>query len=119
MSSIAAAVNTALSAIIANTWAVELPPDPQYPACVFDIDTDPEKNWVQGGGYVRHEIVILVFSKSRADLDSYASQIKTAMESINSGVYRYMEQDSQGDANYEDLPGVYGHYQTHIIRQRI
>lgn len=115
---IASAVNTALSAVFANTWAVELPPEPQWPAIAFDIESAPERDWVSGGGYTQHGITVFLFAKTRAELATYRPQIVTAMESINTGAFRYLSEDEHGDAEFEDLPGVYGYFQNFTIRER-
>ena len=57
-------VNTALNGVIANSWAIELPPEPTFPAIVFDIDSATENNWVYGADYVQHVVVsVFVYAK--------------------------------------------------------
>jgi hypothetical protein len=116
---IAATVNTALTAVLTNTWAVELPPEPTWPAIAFEIDSTPERGWVQGGGYVQHDITVFLFAETRVELAIYKPQILAAMESINTGAYRYLGDEESGDAEFEEVPGVYAHFQNFKIRERI
>lgn len=112
-------VNTALSAVLANTWAVELPTEPVYPAIAFDIDSISERNWVIGGGYYQHTITVMLFAKTRTELATYRPLIKAAIEGINSGAFRYLGEEDSGDAEFEELPGVYGYYQVFRVRERV
>lgn len=107
-------VNSALSAVLANTWAVELPPDVQWPAIVFDIETTPEQAWVLGGTYDQHTVGVVIYAKTIGELDALKSQVDTAMESITG----YMLDGDRGDSPYEDDPSVYGFYSNHVIRLR-
>lgn len=115
---IASTVNTALSSVLANTWAVELPPDTTWPAIAFEIESTPERGWVQGGGYTQHVITVLLFAQTRAELATYKPQILSAMEGINSDPFRYLGDEESGDAEFEELPGVYACYQNFRIRER-
>ncbi|WP_430229923.1 hypothetical protein [Nitrosomonas communis] len=115
---IASTVNTALSAIIANTWAVELPPNPTWPAIIFEIESLPEKGWVQGGGYVQHVVTVVLFTETRAELATLKPQTVAAMEGINNDPFRYLGEEESGDAEFEELPGVYAYYQNFRIRER-
>lgn len=111
-------VNAALSAALANTWAVELPPDPTWPAAVFDIDSAPEPGWAApGGGYVAHELNVIVMAETIEELDELlpgegAGPLRDAVEALDS--YQY-EEDS-GDADYEGDAKVYARFLTVRLR---
>ena len=107
-------VYSALSSVLANTWAVELPVDVQWPAIVFDIDTTPEQAWVQGGTYDQHTIGVVIYAKTIGEIDTLKSQVDTALEAITG----YMVDGDRGDATYEDDPSVYGYFSNHVIRLR-
>ncbi len=50
MSTVHQLLSVALAPALDNTWAVELPPNPPWPAAVFDVDSKPEETWCAGGG---------------------------------------------------------------------
>lgn len=105
-------ITTALSAVLANSWAVELPPEPAFPAIVFEIDSEPESNWVFGGGYTQHVITVTVFSETRTEMITLKNSVQTAMEALAG----YIAEEESGDAQFEDLPGVYAYFQNFRIR---
>lgn len=105
-------VNTALNGVIANSWAIELPPEPAFPAIVFDIDSATESNWVFGADYVQHVVSVFVYAKTRSQLMTYPALIRAAMETIPG----YMAEEEHGDAEYEDMVGVYAYFQNFRIR---
>lgn len=112
MSTVKEIVTTALSAVLTNTWAVELPPDPTYPALVFEIETDTETAWCLGGGYDQHDIVITILSTTQEQIDTLKPQIRTAIEALAS----FMYEDQSGDVSFEDDPNVYGYQMTFRLR---
>lgn len=105
-------INTALTAVLANTWAVELPPEPEFPAIVFEIDSTPETGWVLGAGYTQHVITVTTLAYTRTELMALAASIQSAMEAITG----FITEEESGDASFEDLPGVYGYFQNFRIR---
>ncbi len=105
-------INTALSAVLANTWSVELPPRPTWPAIVFEIDSEPEDGWVMGGGYTQHVISVDLMALTKTELATYLPQIRTAMEAFTG----YLDEEGSGDASYEKLPEVYGKFVNFRIR---
>jgi hypothetical protein len=48
---IGSTINTALAAVLANTYAVELPQNPTWPALVFEIESQREDGWTIGAEY--------------------------------------------------------------------
>lgn len=110
--SVSETINTALSAVLENCWAVELPPEPEFPALVFQIESTPESGWVLGGGYTQHVVAVLLLTYNRLDLDAYPKQIQQALEALEG----YIAEEESGDAEFEDAPGVYGYYQNFRIR---
>lgn len=105
-------VNTALNGVIANAWAIELPPEPAFPAIVFDIDSATESNWVFGADYVQYVVSVFVYAKTRSQLMTYPALIRAAMETIPG----YMAEEEHGDAEYQEFPGVYAYFQNFRIR---
>lgn len=105
-------ITTALTAVLANSWAVELPPEPTFPAIVFEIDSTPETDWVLGGGYTQHVITVTTFAYTKTELSTYKSSIQTAMEAITG----FITEEESGDASFEELPGVYAYFQDFRIR---
>lgn len=105
-------VTTALSAVLSNTWATELPTKPTWPAIVFDVDTTPEKGWVLGGGYDQHVVAVVVLAKARTEIAAFKPQIEAALQALPG----YMADEESGDADYEDDPSVYGYFMNFRIR---
>lgn len=112
--SIHEAVTAALSAVLANTWLGELPVDPTFPAIVFDIETTPEDQWVQGGGYDQHTVGLVIYAKTQTQIHTLKPQVISALQSIAG----YMADGQSGDADYEDDSSLYGWYMNHVIRWR-
>lgn len=104
----------ALTPVLANSWAIELPPDPTFPATVFDVKTEPEKTWVMGGGYDQHVVTVVVLAHDLDEIEALKPQIKAAMEAIDG----FMDLEDEGDADYEADPEVYGYYLDFRIRMR-
>ncbi|MBY0474216.1 MAG: hypothetical protein K2Q13_04030 [Nitrosomonas sp.] len=109
---IGATINTALTAVLVNSWAVELPPEPTFPAITFEIDSTPESDWVIGGGYTQHVITVTTFAYTKTELATYKASIQAAMEIIDG----FITEEESGDAAFEDLPGVYAYFQDFRIR---
>lgn len=107
-----ATLTAALSAVLANTWAVELPPEPTWPAIVFEIESETEGGWVAGAERWQHVVSVDIMALTKSELATYLPQIRTAMEAITG----YMAEEDSGDADYEDLPDVYGKYINFRIR---
>jgi hypothetical protein len=105
-------INTALTAVLENAWAVELPPEPTFPAIVFEIDSTPETDWVLGAGYTQHVITVTTLAYTRAELMALAASIQSAVEVVTG----FITEEESGDAQFEDLPGVYGYFQNFRIR---
>lgn len=107
-------VNTALSTVLANTWAVELPEQPTWPAIVFDIDTEPEQNWVQDGGYDQHTVSVVILAKTLGEIPA----LQTAVDAALTAIPVYLREEGRGDAAYEPDPSVYAYFSNHVIRTR-
>lgn len=108
------AVNSALSAVLANTWANELPQNPTWPAFVFEIATQPEKLWVQDGGYDLHTVTVSIIAKTKAEIKPLQALIDQALEAVPT----YLADEERGDAQYEADPNLYAYYSNHVIRTR-
>ena len=105
----------ALKPVLNNTWSVELPPNPVFPAAVFEIESSPENNWSTGGAfpaYEQHTVAVVVMAKTKTQLKTLMAQANVAMQAIAG----YLQQGDSGDAQYEDDASVYGYYTNHIIR---
>ncbi|MDB5884239.1 MAG: hypothetical protein JWR74_410 [Polaromonas sp.] len=110
-------VVSALAAVLPNTWAVELPPAPAWPAAVFDIDSAPEEAWCMGGGYTQHDVNLIVMARTMEELDVLLPQsgggtLRPALEGLDA----YQYEDACGDAEYEGDPEVYARFLTVRLR---
>lgn len=104
----------ALTSVLHNCWAVELPPAPTFPAAVFRIDSEPEDNWCAEGGYDQHSVDIFVLAKTLAQAEALRSQISAALEALPETMF----EESRGDAPYEDDPNVFALTLSYKIRTR-
>jgi hypothetical protein len=104
----------ALTPVLANTWAAELPEQPTWPAIVFDVDTDPEQSWVLGGGYDQHTVAVVVLAKTRTELATLQGQVDSVIEALPG----YLRDEERGDADYEDDASVYAYFSNFVIRKR-
>ena len=115
--SIKTIVNTALSGVLVNTWAVELPLQPTFPAIIFEINTVPEDNWAVpgafGSAYDQHTIFVTILAKTLTEIETLTPLVDTALE----GVAGYMLDGECGDADYEPDASVYAFFCNHIIRK--
>lgn len=109
-------IYAALSAVLPNTFAVELPPNPQYPAAVFQMKAEPESGWSAGGAapYVQHEVTVVTVGPDLPQITQIQQDFAAALEAIPG----FMWAEDSGDAGYEDDPDAYGLYQTVRIRAR-
>ena len=106
-----------LSSVLDNTWAVELPPRPTWPAAVFDVDSKPEELWCAGGGYTQHDVNLIVLASTMEELDVLlpvdgGGPLRAALEALDS----YQYEDDSGDADYEPDPEIYARYLTVRVR---
>lgn len=106
------AVLAALESVLSNSWAIELPQNPTFPASVFNIETASEDAWVQGGGYDQHTVTVVVLSRDLDQLDTLWKQARDAVEAIPG----FMYDGDNGDAEYEGDANVYGYYFITVIR---
>lgn len=107
-------VLTALSAVLTNTWAIELPEQPTWPAIVFDIDSELEQNWVQDGGYDQHTVGVVILAKTLGEIPALQTTVDVALMAIPV----YLREEGRGDAAYEPDPSVYACFSNHVIRTR-
>lgn len=108
-----ALVSAALEAVLPNTWAVELPPVPTWPAVVFDIDSKPEEQWCAGGGYDQHSVNIVAMAKDLDTLIALMPRLLAAMEALQPA---FQFDEDTGDADYEDDPDVFAQFLTIRLR---
>lgn len=107
-------VFAALSTVLPNTHAVEMPKRPTWPAIVFDIESTPEAGWPAGTGYDQHVVSVVTLGRNLAAIKAMRPQIIAALEAIPG----YMTDEEYGDADYEADPEVYGFFQNFRIRSR-
>jgi hypothetical protein len=107
-------VLSALTPVLANTWADELPPAPTWPAIVFEVSTTPEQRWVLGGGYDQHLVTVMVLAKKKSELSALQPQIDAAIEVLSG----YLRDEERGDAEYEGDASVYAYFAQYVIRTR-
>lgn len=110
-------LTAALTPALNNTWAVELPPNPQWPAAVFDVDTRPEESWCANGGYSQHDVHLVVLARTVEELDVLlplegGGPLRSALEAMPA----YQYEDDAGDADYEADPDVFARYLTVRLR---
>ena len=107
-------INTALSAVLANTWSLELPIDPVWPALLFELDTVPESTWAfpAGSAYDQHTVSVTIFAKTIEEIDALLPQVNIALQ----GIAGYMLDGERGDAAYENDASVYAYFTNHVIR---
>ncbi len=110
-------ITAALVPAMPNTWARELPPDPVWPALVFDVDSEPEEAWSMAGGYTAHDVNVLVMATTMEELDVLlpldgGGPLRAALE----GLEHYQYEDESGDADYEPDPRIYARYLTVRLR---
>jgi hypothetical protein len=107
-------VNAALSAVLPNTHAVELPERPTWPALVFEVSGNPESGWVLGGGYDQHDVVVTTLARSRAEINALKSAVLAAMEALEG----FLGDEFSGDADYQGEANVYAYVQNFRLRSR-
>lgn len=107
-------VKAALETVLDNTWAVDLPERPAWPALLFEIDSEHEVGWCQGADYMRHTVVVIILSKVLADIQTYAIGVRQAMGSVEG----YISAVESGDMDYEDDPEVYAYFINFEIRTK-
>ena len=112
MSTINEIVTAALQPVMDNTWAVELPPNPTWPAIVFTVETETEQQWCLGGGYDQHDVTVVILAVTREFIDETKPAIRAAFEALAT----FMFEDTSGDVDYEDDPNVYGYSMTFRLR---
>jgi hypothetical protein len=107
-------VLAALTPVLGNTWAVELPERPTWPAIVFDIDTQPERGWVLGAGYDQHVVNVVTLARDLDEIEVLMPQIRAAITAVAG----FMDIEEEGDADYEGDAEVYAYFQNFRIRTR-
>jgi hypothetical protein len=112
--SIHVALAEALGAVLENSWSTELPPDPTWPALVFNVRSEPEKGWVLGGGYDQNMVEVIIFARTRSEIGTLKNQVREAVEAMDG----YMGDEEHGDAAYEPDPQLYAYMMNFIIRTR-
>ena len=106
------AVDAALSAVIANTWAVKSQAA-IWPGIVYDIESFVENQWVKDSEIrVGHVVTVYLETKSRLDFKTYLPQIRVAMVAVEG----FVREEEGGDANYEESAEVYVKYIDFRIR---
>jgi len=105
-------ITTALNAVLANSWADTLPPEPTFPAIVFEIDSTPESGWVLGGGYTQHVVTVTTFAHTKTEITTLTALVESSIETITG----FIADEESGTAQFEELPGVYAFFQNFRIR---
>ncbi|KQM68776.1 hypothetical protein [Xylophilus sp. Leaf220] len=118
MKSVHELVREALEPVLPNTWAIELPPAPVFPALVFDIDTEPEPGWCAGGGYDQQVVNIVALAPTLMGAlalipTGAGGPVRTAMGSLGTP---FMFEEESGDADYEPNPELFARFL--IVRLR-
>ncbi len=111
---IGSAINAALSTVLVNTYAIELPENPSWPALVFEIESEREQGWTTGAEYEQHIITVNILSTAKSQIASLRTQVDAAIRALDG----YMGLEDHGDADYEDDARVYAYYMNFRIRTR-
>lgn len=104
----------ALTPVLSNTWAIELPVQPIFPVIVFDLSSQAENVWTLGADYDRHTVSVVLLTKTLAEIATLQPQIDAALMAMPG----YMLDEERGDAPYEGDASVYGFFSNHVIRYR-
>lgn len=112
MSTVHEIVSIAMAGALANSWAVELPPEPTFPAAVFTIDTEQEDAWCMGGGYDQHLVAVVLLYRDFEAMDAMKPTVRAAFE----GLASFMFEEASGDVPYEDDPEVFAFAMTFRLR---
>jgi hypothetical protein len=113
MSTVHEIVKTTTTGALSNSWAVELPPDPEFPAAVYTIDTEQEDAWCIGGGYDQHLVTVVLLYRDFEAMDSMKATMRAAFEAIGDA---FMFEEAGGDAEYEDDPEVFAYAMAFRLR---
>ncbi|MEW9586626.1 hypothetical protein [Paraburkholderia sp. DGU8] len=103
-----------LSAILPNTYNVELPENPTWPSIVYSLHTEEEADWVLGGGYDLHTVTVAILGR---DTDANAvlrDQIVAAFEQMDD----FIIIESEGDSQFEGDAAVYAYLIIPKLRTR-
>ena len=104
----------ALTSVLHNSWAIELPPSPTFPAAVFRLESEPEDNWCADGGYDQHSVDIFILAKTLSQAEALRTQICVALEALPEAMF----EEARGDAPYEDDPNVFALTLSYRLRTR-
>lgn len=107
-------VNTALSAVLANTYALTLPNNPTWPAILFEIETEKETGWIPDGVYKRHTVTVTIFSTSLSQIATLRDAVATAMGPLSD----HNGADDEGDATYEGDATAYAYFLNFQVRTK-
>ena len=101
-----------IKGVESNAWAAELPPEPIFPAALFEIDVQPEKGWTAGATYANFIVTVYLFNPSKSNLMTKATAMRAAFEA-----YPWLlAEEESGDAAFEDWPEQFAYYM--IFRTR-
>lgn len=111
-------VNATLSAVLANTWSIELPPNPTWPAIVYDIDSEPEAGWCYAGGYSQHVVNVICLGITLEEVDALlpadgGGPVRAALEALQP---QFLFEMDSGDSEYEASADVYARFLTVRLR---
>lgn len=99
-------IQALVESALPNSHYRRLPPNPEWPAAIWNVASEPETQWSIGGGYDQHDVDIFVLVRDPDEFAQIMQGIRTALES---GEY-YQFEESSGDSEYEDDPEVYVKY---------
>lgn len=103
---------TLIKSVETNAHAVEAPQEPVFPLAVFDVDVQPEHNWVYGADYAQYLVTIYLFDASKSALMTKAQAMRTAFYTATG----FLEEESSGDAQFEEWPNVYAYFMNFRLR---
>ncbi|MEW9586245.1 hypothetical protein [Paraburkholderia sp. DGU8] len=107
-------VYAALSAILPNTYNVELPQNPTWPSIVYSVHTEEEDGWVLGGGYDLHTVTVAILDRDTDAIGVLRDQIVATFEQMDD----FIIIESEGDSQYEGNAAVYAYLIMPKLRTR-
>lgn len=107
-------VYAALAAILPNTFNVELPPNPAWPALVYTVHSQEETGWVLGGGYDLHTVTIAILGRDTDENAALRDQIVEVFEQMDD----FLLVESEGDSEYQGNAAVYAYLVMIQMRTR-
>lgn len=103
---------TLIKSVESNAHASEPPQEPTFPLAVFDIDVQPERNWVFGADYAQYLVTVYLFDQSKSALMSKVQSMRAAFN-LDA---KFLHEEESGDAQFEEWPNVFSYFMNFRLR---